>query len=134
MISLLYRTKKLKFDRIRIWVLFSRVGSGFGLFLEVSRAFFRLLTLKMVAYVNIEYSAYQFSEESKGGGVESIPPSLPRSLRYRKKRGPGRVNGVENICICVFFVGFMSMCINCMLYKYCISIVQGKYAYTKRVK
>ena len=28
----------------------------------------------MVAYVHIEYSTYQFSEESKGGGgLESIP-------------------------------------------------------------
>ena len=32
----------------------------------------------MVAYVHIEYSSYQFSEESKGGGVESIlPPPGP---------------------------------------------------------
>ena len=45
----------------------------------------------MVAYVHIEYSTHQFSEESKGGGVESTPPS--RSLRYRKKRGPERVKG-----------------------------------------
>ena len=28
----------------------------------------------MVAYVHIKYSTYQFSEESKGGGVESNPP------------------------------------------------------------
>ena len=41
----------------------------------------------MVAYVHIEYPAYQFSEESKGGW--NPPP--PRSLRYRKKRGPERV-------------------------------------------
>ena len=27
----------------------------------------------MVAYVHIEYSTYQFSEISKGGGVESTP-------------------------------------------------------------
>ena len=42
----------------------------------------------MVAYVHIEYATHQFSEELKGG-VESTPP--PRSLRYRKKRGPERV-------------------------------------------
>ena len=41
----------------------------------------------MEAYVHIEYSTYQISEESKGGG-----PGGPRSLRYRKKRGPERVN------------------------------------------
>ena len=40
----------------------------------------------MVAYVHIEYSTYQFSEESKGG-MESTPPPL----MYRKKRGPERV-------------------------------------------
>ena len=44
----------------------------------------------MVAYVHIEYSTYQFSEESKGEGGGIHPP--PRSLRYRKKRGPERVN------------------------------------------
>ena len=37
----------------------------------------------MLAYVHIEYSTYQFSEESK-------------SLRYRKKRGPERVNRTSN--------------------------------------
>ena len=31
----------------------------------------------MVAYVHIEYSTHQFSEKSKGGGVESIPPRPP---------------------------------------------------------
>ena len=41
----------------------------------------------MVAYVHIEYSTHQFSEESK----EGWNPPPPRSLRYRKKRGPGRV-------------------------------------------
>ena len=41
----------------------------------------------MVAYVHIQYSTYQFSEESKGGGIHS-PPA--RSLRYRKKRGSER--------------------------------------------
>ena len=40
--------------------------------------------------MHIEYSTYQFSEKSKGGEVESTPP---RSLRYRKKRGPERVKG-----------------------------------------
>ena len=43
----------------------------------------------MVAYVHIEYSTYQFSEESKGGGDRTGPPP---SLRYRKKLGPERVN------------------------------------------
>ena len=42
----------------------------------------------MVAYVHKEYSTYQFLEESKGGGWNPTPP---RSLRYRKKRGPERV-------------------------------------------
>ena len=28
----------------------------------------------MVAYVHIEYATYQFSEESKGGGLDSPPP------------------------------------------------------------
>ena len=37
----------------------------------------------------IEYSTSQFSEESKEGGGAEIHP--PRSLRYRKKRGPQRV-------------------------------------------
>ena len=37
----------------------------------------------MVAYVHIEYSTYQFSEESKGGGG-------------RKKRGPERVKKVSD--------------------------------------
>ena len=50
--------------------------------------FFKL----MVAYVHIEYSTYQFSEELKRGGIH--PP--PRSLRYRKKRGPERVNIERN--------------------------------------
>ena len=42
--------------------------------------------------MHIEYSTYQFSEESKGGVVESIPP--PRFMRYRKKRGPERVKAL----------------------------------------
>ena len=43
----------------------------------------------MVAYVRIEYSTYQFSEESKGGrGMESIPPG---PCGTEKKRGPERV-------------------------------------------
>ena len=52
----------------------------------------------MVAYVHIEYSTHQFSEESKGGGGESIPL---RSLRYRKKRGPERVK-IEKILLHFF--------------------------------
>ena len=40
----------------------------------------------MVAYVNKEYSTYQFSEESKGGGIH--PPPV---LAVPKKRGPERV-------------------------------------------
>ena len=47
----------------------------------------------MVAYVHIEYSTHQFSEESKGGW--NPPP--PRSLRYRKKRGPERVNTARKV-------------------------------------
>ena len=31
----------------------------------------------MVAYVHIEYSTYQFSEESKGGGWNPTPPPGP---------------------------------------------------------
>ena len=46
----------------------------------------------MVAYVHIEYSTYQFSEESEGGGIHSHP----RSLRYPKKRGPEGVKGVRS--------------------------------------
>ena len=42
----------------------------------------------MVVYVHIQYSTYQFSEESKGGGWN---PTLPRFLRYRTKHGPERV-------------------------------------------
>ena len=65
----------------------------------IFEAFFRPSTLKteklfkknlMVAYVHIEYSTYQFSEESKGGGGGESTPLRP--LRYRKKRGPERVN------------------------------------------
>ena len=56
---------------------------------QILRPFSGLATLKrkffqknlMVAYVHIEYSTYQFSEESKGE-VEFTPP--PRPLRYRK--------------------------------------------------
>ena len=48
----------------------------------------------MVAYVHIEYSTYQLSEESKGRGMESNPPPL-RSLRYPKKRGTEKVKGVR---------------------------------------
>ena len=36
----------------------------------------------MVAYVDTEYSTYQFLEESKGGGG---------GIRYQEKRGPERV-------------------------------------------
>ena len=46
--------------------------------LEKIEAFFRPSTLKtkkfkkilMVAYLHIEYSTYQFSEELKGGGIQ----------------------------------------------------------------
>ena len=44
----------------------------------------------MLAYVHIEYSTYQFTEESKGGGRGGVIHPT-RSLRYRKKRGPERV-------------------------------------------
>ena len=43
----------------------------------------------MVAYVHIEYSTYQFYEESKGDWNPTPP-------RYRKKRGPGRVKSSPN--------------------------------------
>ena len=46
----------------------------------------------MVAYVHIEYSTYQFSEESKGRGVDFTP----LSLWYRKRRGPVRVDNKNN--------------------------------------
>ena len=48
----------------------------------------------MVAYVHIEYSIYQFSEETKGGWNQPPPPS--RSLRYWKKCGPERVKYRDN--------------------------------------
>ena len=72
----------------------------------------------MVSYLRIEYSTYQFWEESKGGGLESTPP--PWSLRYRKKRGTERVNELqfEDVVInnqyfndgffCILFRGFTS--------------------------
>ena len=45
----------------------------------------------MVAYVQIEYSIYQFSEESKGGGgvVESTPTPGPRGWIFDLKRFDG---------------------------------------------
>ena len=46
----------------------------------------------MVAYVHIEYSTYQFSDESVGEG-DGIHP--PWSLRYRIKRGPERVKKIQ---------------------------------------
>ena len=42
----------------------------------------------MVAYVHIEYSTYQFSEESKGGGIH-LPP--PGPCGTENKRGPKRL-------------------------------------------
>ena len=43
----------------------------------------------MVAYVHIQYSTYQFQKNRRG-----VKYTLPRSLRYRKKRGSKRVNSV----------------------------------------
>ena len=54
----------------------------------------------MVAYVHIEYSTCQFSEESKGGGIQ---PPHPRSLRYGKKRGPERVNYLGSMCVLILY-------------------------------
>ena len=54
---------------------------------QILRPFLGLALSKL----KILYSTHQFSEESKGG-VESTPP---RSLRYRKKRGPERVKYIQ---------------------------------------
>ena len=43
--------------------------------------------------MNIQYSTYHFSGESKGGGCRN--PTLPPVLK--KKRGPGQVN-VNTFC------------------------------------
>ena len=47
----------------------------------------------IVAYAYIEYSTYQFSEKSKGGGVESKHPLPTPVLAVLKKRGPERIKG-----------------------------------------
>ena len=52
----------------------------------------------MVAYVHIEYSTYQFSEESKGGGVESIP-HLPPVFTVPKKAWSWEGGHIEKIFI-----------------------------------
>ena len=59
----------------------------------------------MVVYVHIEYSTYQFSEKSKWGGIHYPPP--PRSLRYRKKRGPEGVKVESGARSKEFFWGIL---------------------------
>ena len=54
------------------------------------------LNFSMVAYVRIEHSTYQFSDESKRGGGSNLPPP---SIWYRKKLRSERVN-IDRFPVC----------------------------------
>ena len=60
----------------------------------------------IVAYVHMEYSTYQFPEESKGGGIPPPPPPVPCGTE--KKRGPERVKQMQYR----FAVNFGTLSIN----------------------